>query len=68
MKIIVELTNKENASSSWNDPAKLIKKYPYHAKSTYGGGFFENLDKIREFYSKFKNSEKINGCGEWEVE
>ncbi len=69
MKITVELTNVQNAPLSWaDDLERTIKKLPYHAKSTFGGGYFENLEKIREFYSKFKGAEKINGCGEWEVE
>ena len=68
MEITVELTNMENASLSWDNPEKMIDKLPYHAKSTLGGGYFENIEKIKDFYSKFKGSEKITGCGKWEVE
>lgn len=65
--ISVEMTNKENASVSWDNPEEMILKLPYHATMKgFGGGFFENIDKIKEFYSKFSGSEKISGVGEWE--
>lgn len=67
--IIVEFTNEENASLSWDDPDKMIKQYPYHAKlKGFGGGYFENIDEIKKFYSEIRGSEKITGCGKWEVE
>lgn len=68
MEITIELTNMENASLSWSNPEKMIDKLPYHAKSNWGGGYFENIEKIKDFYSRFKGSEKITGLGKWEVE
>lgn len=66
--IVVELTTKENASKSWDDVEKMIKKYPYHAKSEgFGGGFFENIEEIKRFYSRLEGACEITGCGNWEV-
>lgn len=67
--IIIEPTTKENASGSWKDPEKMIERYPYHAKlKGIGGGYFENIEEIKGFYSRIKGAEKITGYGEWEVE
>lgn len=67
--VVVEMTTKENASASWDNPEAMIEKLPYSTKMKgFGGGFFESVEKIREFYSDFQGAEKITGCGEWEVE